>query len=107
MKFEPHLFEKRAEGYVCLREFVSNLIENPHRVRTPKGKVGVLYPSDDIGSSLEVAPVEHVVPLPLREEVLDFDGSSVRSPGPRHAEIFSRSRKHSLPITKELVVEHD
>jgi hypothetical protein len=107
LEFEPRLFENRAVGNVRLREFVSNLIENLHRVRSPKGKIGFLYPSDDVGSSLEVSPVEHVVPVLLREEVLDFDGSSVRSTGPPDAEIVSDSRKHSLPIAKELVVEDD
>src|SRR5436190_14533100 len=104
---ELRLLDDRAECGVRLRKLVPNLIEDWHRVRSPKGEVGLLHPADDIGSSLKVSPVEHVVPVLLGEEVLDFDGSSVGSPGPRDGEIFSDSRQHSLPIAEELVVHDD
>ena len=106
VKFEPRLFQNRTEGNVRPREFVSNLIENSQRVRSPKSKISLLYPTDDIGSSLDVSPVEHVVPLPFRKEVLDFHGRSVGSPRPCDGKIFSDSRNDPIPIAEELVV-HD
>ena len=107
MKFETRFFENRAEGNVRLRQFVSNLVENLHRIRSSKREIRLLHPTDDIGSSLNVSPIEHVVPLLLGKEVLDFDGSSVGPPGPCDREIFADSGKHALPVAEELVVQDD
>ncbi len=108
VKFEPSLFDDRAEGNVRPRELVTNLVENVHRVGCAKREIGLLDPTDDIGSSLDVSPVEHVVTKPFREEVLDLDGSSVGFPGhvtarssPTPATTPCQFRRSSSYMTKD------
>src|SRR5262249_49517499 len=79
---EPSLLHDRAERGIPPRELVPYLIENRDRIRSQKREVGFLHPADDIGSPLDVAPVEDVMPLPPREKALDLHGRAVGTSGP-------------------------